>query len=734
MAALLKKPAPPPEKEAEKTQLSPQDARALEHMIQDPKARAALIATLHKLAGEKAAEPAQAGTSPKASAPTPESGFSDTLMTAVNGLIARSSDAIGALQSLGYSLTTSPETAAHWRLIARFAWPLALVVLLAYLVMWGIRLLVRRPLVRLTGWARHGARRARLPRGLLALTVDGITGALAISAAWGASAAGVSVLTRHDGALHPLFADWLRAFLIVEGVRLGLHLLLGRRHSLSVLLARDSDLAHRFRLSLSRLALLLGYGMLLFVPMVSRTVGVPLAHALTWLIGVLGYVLAVRLMLKRHAALSHALDTVADRRKGSFTGWVLKLLARVWLILVLAYLTSVLGAMLLRPGDVLPFIGRASGWSLVTVLVTLVAFKIVNVWLGSRIKLPETVSARLPSLEHRINQLLPLARRSLHAVIGTVAVLVLLDIWHVANALTWLQGPTGQWLLGRVIAALVIGLVALVAWVVIDSVIEARLQPDGEHAPTARAKTLLGLFRVVLGIVLGVIGGMMVLSALGVNIGPLLAGASVLGLAVGFGSQKLVQDIINGIFIQIENAINVGDVVKVGNITGAAEMVTIRSVRLRDVYGTYHIIPYSSVNEVSNFTHGYANCVAIYGIAYREDIDAATAKLHEAFDELMSDETVKDKILEPMVVQGVVALNSSSVDLRVSIKVLPGSQWGVERALNRLVKIHFDRAGIEIPFPQQTVWFGEGKDGNAPPARLRIESPKDEGGDASGGK
>lgn len=717
MSDALKKPAPPPSQPV----LSPQDAQALERMLKDPKTRAALIAALQQLASGQVSAAGRTQSASAASAPA--KGFSDTVMTAVNGLITRSTDTLGALQSLAHALTSSPGAAANWRQIGRFSWPLALIIVLAYLVIWGVRLLLSRPLDRLADWARRGTRQAGLSRGLLVLLIDGAAGALAIAAAWGVSATTSSVLVRHDAMLRPLFVDWLQALLVVEGLRLGVYLLLGRRLSLIALLARDSDLAHRFRLSLSRLILLVGYGMLLIVPIIARTVGASLAHALTWLIGVLAYVLLLRLVIKRHDALTHALASVAQRRKGSFSGWLLQVLARTWLILVVAYLTLILGALLLRPGDVLPFIGRASVWSLVTVLAALVAFKLINHWLGMRVRLAEGVTARLPALERRVNQLLPLMRRSLNAVVATVAVLALLYIWHVSDGLVWLRGPTGQLVLDRLVTALVIAALTLVAWVVIDSVIEARLEPDGDRAPSARATTLLGLFRVVLGILLGVIGGMMVLSALGVNIGPLLAGAGVLGLAVGFGSQKLVQDIINGIFIQIENAINVGDFIKIGNISGTAELVTIRSVRLRDMYGIYHIIPYSSVNEVSNYSHGYANCVCVYGIAYREDIDAATAKLQEAFEDLMTEEAVKDKILEPMVVQGVVGLNSSSVDIRVSIKVLPGNQWAVERALNRLVKIHFDRAGIEFPFTQQTIWFGEDKSGNAPPARLRIEQP-----------
>jgi small conductance mechanosensitive channel len=194
----------------------------------------------------------------------------------------------------------------------------------------------------------------------------------------------------------------------------------------------------------------------------------------------------------------------------------------------------------------------------------------------------------------------------------------------------------------------------------------------------------------------------------------------VLGLAIGFGAQKLVQDIITGVFIQVENAMNTGDVVTAGGITGVAERLSIRSVGLRDLSGTYHIVPFSSVDTVSNFMRDFAFHVGEYGIAYGEDIDEAVTHLRAAFDELAADPEYADDILEPLEVSGVTALAESSVNIRVRIKTAPGLQWGIGRAYNRLVKRHFDAAGIEIPFPHTTVYFGESKDGRTPAANLRM--------------
>src|SRR5690606_18193192 len=138
--------------------------------------------------------------------------------------------------------------------------------------------------------------------------------------------------------------------------------------------------------------------------------------------------------------------------------------------------------------------------------------------------------------------------------------------------------------------------------------------------PSARERTLLALFRNAFSIALGVIVLLLVLAELGVNIAPLLAGAGIFGLAVGFGSQKLVQDVINGVFIQFENAMNEGDVVTVGGITGTVERLTIRSVSLRTVDGAYHLIPFSAVDSISNFMKNFSYHVAAIGVNYRESI------------------------------------------------------------------------------------------------------------------
>jgi moderate conductance mechanosensitive channel len=185
-----------------------------------------------------------------------------------------------------------------------------------------------------------------------------------------------------------------------------------------------------------------------------------------------------------------------------------------------------------------------------------------------------------------------------------------------------------------------------------------------------------------------------------------------------------VQDIITGIFIQFENIMNEGDVVEVAGRVGVVETLTIRSVSIRSLDGTVHLVPFSSVESVSNLMKGFSFHVAEVGVAYRENIAEVKEAMQEAFDLLMETEH-HFHILEPLDIQGVTQFADSAVMVRARIKTRPGMQWATGRAYNELIKQVFDRRGIEIPFPHLTLYMGEDKAGNAPALKLRRERPQD---------
>ncbi len=228
------------------------------------------------------------------------------------------------------------------------------------------------------------------------------------------------------------------------------------------------------------------------------------------------------------------------------------------------------------------------------------------------------------------------------------------------------------------------------------------------------------LLRNAILVLLVVLVTMTVLSELGLNIAPLLAGAGVVGLAIGFGAQTLVKDVITGLFILIEDTISVGDVVDVAGHSGVVEAVTIRTIRLRDISGTVHIIPFSDVTSIENLTRDFAFALLDIGIAYREDTDAVIEVIKTIGAELRENPDFSNTIMEEIQILGLDRFDDSAVIIRARIKTQPLQQWAVRRGFNLLMKRRFDELGIEIPFPHQTIYFGEDKEGNAPPAPVRL--------------
>jgi small-conductance mechanosensitive channel len=301
-----------------------------------------------------------------------------------------------------------------------------------------------------------------------------------------------------------------------------------------------------------------------------------------------------------------------------------------------------------------------------------------------------------------------------------------LDVAGLFDAGGWLSSPRGLAAIGTLVSVVAIVGVAFALWLALTSWVEYRLNPDFGSVPTAREHTLLTLLRNALTIVLLVITLMFALSEIGLDIGPLLASAGVLGLAIGFGAQKMVQDVITGVFIQFENAMNVGDVVTAGPVTGVVEKLTIRSVSLRDLHGVFHLVPFSAVEAVSNFTRDFSQYVVDMGVAYREDTEEAKKAMFDAFDELRADPEQAPNLLGDLEWFGLDQFGDSAVVLRARIKTLPGKQWGVGRAYNGIVKRIFDERGIEIPFPHTTLYFGENKKGAT--QALRVTGPEGQGG------
>jgi small conductance mechanosensitive channel len=254
----------------------------------------------------------------------------------------------------------------------------------------------------------------------------------------------------------------------------------------------------------------------------------------------------------------------------------------------------------------------------------------------------------------------------------------------------------------------IILLIGFVGWKTLSTLIKKKLdslENSKDEAQTQRINTLFRILKNFVSIAFLIVIIMLVLSELGIEIGPLIAAAGVVGLAVGFGAQTLVKDIITGLFIILEGQITIGDIVEVAGHSGRVEAITIRTVRLRDINGHLHVIPFSEVTTVKNITQDQDYHSFEIGVSYNEDVDHVIETLEKVGAELKKDKDFKSKINGEIEVFGLDKFEDSAIIIKGRIPTIHKQQWMVKREFNRRVKIAFDKNGIEIPFPQTTISY-----------------------------
>lgn len=233
-----------------------------------------------------------------------------------------------------------------------------------------------------------------------------------------------------------------------------------------------------------------------------------------------------------------------------------------------------------------------------------------------------------------------------------------------------------------------------------------------------RTQTLGSIVRYAVTAVILIVASMTILQQFGIEIGPLLAAAGIVGLAIGFGAQSLVKDVISGFFILLEDQIRVGDVVKIAGKGGLVERVNLRTTILRDIAGNVHYVPNGQIDVVTNMTKDYSRYVFDIGVGYREDVDEITEVIKQVDEELRNDPEYKDDILEPIEILGLDQFADSAIIIRARTTTAPIKQWRVGREFNRRLKKKFDERNIEIPFPHVTLYMGQDKKGQSPPLRV----------------
>ena len=246
-----------------------------------------------------------------------------------------------------------------------------------------------------------------------------------------------------------------------------------------------------------------------------------------------------------------------------------------------------------------------------------------------------------------------------------------------------------------------------------------------------RAQTIGGVLRSITSFVVWTVAVLTAMGQFGINLGPLIAGAGIVGIALGFGAQSLVRDFLSGIFMLIEDQFGVGDIIDAGEATGTVEGVSLRATRLRDVNGVVWHIPNGEIHRVGNKSQEWSRALLDVEVAYATDLDHAQAVIKRVADELWREEGWRDKILEEPEVWGVEVLGASGISIRLVVKTTPAAQWAVMRELRQRIKATFDAEGIEIPFPQQTVWFRSAASGAGADFGLDAPVPVEPDGDTT---
>ena len=344
--------------------------------------------------------------------------------------------------------------------------------------------------------------------------------------------------------------------------------------------------------------------------------------------------------------------------------------------------------------------------TLVILLATRLASMVTLGLIDRGFRIPPEALRRFPGLEARANLYLPILRHVVSVIIAVIGLIALLELWGV-NAIVWFYG--GQ-IGGRLISAVVtVGIAALIAvavWEASNALIDKKLMGlarDGSYARAARLRTFQPMLRSALMVVIVMVVALTALSEIGINVAPLLAGAGIIGVAIGFGSQKLVQDVITGLFILLESNVQVGDTVTLSGLSGVVENVSIRTIRLRAGDGAVHILPFSAVTTITNASRGVGNASVSVDVAFAEDTDRVSEVLKEIVSEMRSEAKFRHLIRGDLDLWGVDKINGSTSTIVGQIPCTDSGRWPVQREFNRRMKIRFQQEGIEIASTNQIV-------------------------------
>jgi len=682
------------------TTVPPEEAvQRLLDVLQNDQARTALVERLQADAG------AATSVTPAEEEPPPALAqqMAETTASAGRELLAELGRVWQQLIASFGLIADLREGGAHRAEAIQLAMTIFTTIVIGAVAMRGVNLFANRHVPPPTTGFWHRTR---------AVLVVGVLRAVAIIMSWGMGYALASFVFSRTGAPSAPQTLYLNAFLLFGAVRVVLRAInspeADNEPTLSVLAPGAQAIIYR---NLVVVAGMVIQGLFFVVPLTRTWLGFASVRPMRTLIATMAAIAAIIAIHRMKRAIDMArgdrfrgeADAGSAVANGAQHAWRM-----IWPVLGMIYIAYAWFIIVTRPALIETVILRGTIYTIISVFLLLIGMRLLRSASNAHVRLPEMLLALSPSLSQRTNTVVMLLAWIAAAFLMIFALSVALSGWGWVDS-TLLSDPVAQQGIWRLVSAVMIALCAAILWAGVDGWIEYKLTHGlNGHAATNRTKTLLALFRNTFTIAIVIIATMITLSQIGINIAPLIAGAGVIGLAIGFGAQTLVKDVITGIFIQLENAINVGDVVEVGAVSGAVEGVNIRTVRLRSGDGAVHIVPFSSVTTVTNMTRDFGAHMMDIGIAYREDISRGKAALQEAYNRIMKEPEFAQVITHPLDSQGVVSLGPDSVNLRVIIKTLPGKHWGVGRRYTELVKDVMDEHKIEIPFPQRQVHLPEG--------------------------
>ena len=384
-------------------------------------------------------------------------------------------------------------------------------------------------------------------------------------------------------------------------------------------------------------------------------------------------------------------------------------LADIWHVLVILYIVGVFAVYALRVQNGFSYLFRATVLTIAIIAAARLVIRGIAKVAERGFAIPDDLKFRFPTLEHRANRYLPILNIVASAVVWVITLLSLLECWGIGS-FAWLGSEVGRRMISSLVTIGVILAVAFLSWEIFNAAIDRYLHgmmSNGEQiARSARMRTLLPLLRNVLWVTLLIVVVLVVLSELGVNIAPLLGISAVAGVAIGFGSQALVKDVITGLFILVEDTMAVGDVVDFGGgYSGTVEGMSIRTIKLRDGQGTLQVIPFGEVTKIKNLSREFAYHVIDLVLPFTADPEVIAKILTGIGEEMSADAEIGPLMAAKLEIIGLVGMGLDGMKLEARIKTRPLKQWAVQRDFNKRLKRAFDAAGITPPAAGQVISF-----------------------------